>query len=142
MVFNDLILTGTSHSTRPGGSCSAWTLSELFGGSQSNSSLFARIPTLLVSCCLLSRQGTRRYSWVEGLLLCFVIWRMVCLIAPTYGTFVVSLLCGRQMSMIGAGGTVALHPNLPQGCSGFAAWHSELRAQRKEPLFCLGCGVW
>lgn len=66
----------------------------------------------------------------------------MCFILLNYGTFVVFLLGGRQVSMLGAGGAMALDPDLPQECSGFVAWCSELRAQRGEPLFCLGSGGW
>lgn len=74
------------------------------------------------------------------LLLCFVNWGRMCLILFNYGTFVMFFLSGRQVSMLGAGGTMALALALPQECSGFVAWCSELRAQRRGQLCCLGSG--
>lgn len=105
---------------------------------------FALIPTLLVSSLLGSRQGDQN-GHVPGLGIYFsalLFGGRMCLILLNYGTFVVFLLCGRHVSMLGAGGTMTLDPDLPRECSGFVAWCSELRAQRREQLFCLGSARW
>lgn len=51
-----------------------------------------------------------------------------------------SLLCGGQVTVLGAGGTGALDPDPPHQCSGFVVQCSELMTQRRSGGSALAVG--
>lgn len=53
-----------------------------------------------------------------------------------------SLLCGGQVTVLGAGGTVVLDPDPPHQCSGFVVQCSELMTQRRSGGSALTVGGW